>query len=166
MSSVAHESFEGALVVKTLGLEGREVARMQERAEELRRQRLIVGRLRASFEPGLDALPNLGTIALLWLGAWRVSTGDITTGELVQAMALFAILAFPFRIVGFLLEELPRAVVAHDRITGVLAAEERTEPTDPRPLPDGPLEVDLEGVRFSYEEDDVLVDVSAHVARR
>jgi ATP-binding cassette subfamily B protein len=164
VSRVAHESFEGALVVKTLGLEGRESARMHERAEELRRQRLIVGRLRATFEPGLDALPNLGTIALLWLGAWRVSTGDITTGQLVQAMALFAILAFPFRIVGFLLEELPRAVVAHDRITGVLAAPERPVPSSPRPLPDGPLEVEVDHVRFAYEDDDVLADVSARVA--
>ena len=43
-------------------------------------------------------------------------------GELVQAMALFGILTFPFRIVGFLLEELPRAVVANDRVNGVLAA--------------------------------------------
>ncbi|MFL6205689.1 MAG: ABC transporter ATP-binding protein [Acidimicrobiales bacterium] len=163
VSSVAHESFEGALVVKTLGLEGREVERMRARAEELRRERLTVGRLRAGFEPGLDALPNLGTILLLWLGAWRVSTEHITTGELVQAMALFAILAFPFRIVGFLLEELPRAVVAHDRITGVLAAEERADPPRPRSLPEGPLAVDLDGVRFRYEDEDVLTGVSAHI---
>ncbi len=163
VSSVAHESFEGALIVKTLGLEGREVERMRERAEELRQERLIVGRLRAGFEPGLDALPNLGTIVLLWLGAWRMSTGHITTGELVQAMALFAILAFPFRIVGFLLEELPRAVVAYDRIMGVLAAEEREEPTQPRALPAGPLGVELDHVRFAYDGEDVLDDVTTQV---
>src|SRR5688572_26325794 len=34
VSTVAHESFEGALVVKTLGLEEREAARMRERAEQ------------------------------------------------------------------------------------------------------------------------------------
>ena len=98
----------------------------------------MVGRLRGGFEPGLDALPNLGTIALLWLGAWRVSSGAITTGELVQAMALFGILAFPFRIVGFLLEELPRAVVANDRVNGVLAAPVRPRPAAVTALPDRP----------------------------
>jgi ABC-type multidrug transport system fused ATPase/permease subunit len=165
VSTVAHESFEGALVVKTLGLEEREVARLRERAEELRRQRLVVGRLRAGFEPGLDALPNLGTIALLWLGAWRMSIGAITTGELVQAMALFAILAFPFRIVGFLLEELPRAVVANDRINGVLAAEVRESPARPTPLPDGPLDVVLDGVDFAYEDGETVLDgLSARIA--
>src|SRR3546814_1867379 len=94
------------------------------------RSRLLVGRLRAAFEPALDALPNLGTVLVLWLGAWRVSSGDVTTGELVQAMSLFGVLAFPFRVLGFLLEELPRAVVAHDRINGVLAAPTRPRPAD------------------------------------
>ncbi len=156
VSAIAHESFEGALVVKTLGLEQREAARMRQRAEALRQARLRVGGLRAAFEPGLDALPNLGTIALLWLGAWRVSTGAVSTGELVQAMALFGILAFPFRVVGFLLEELPRAVVAQDRVQGVLAAPVRPAPARARPLPAGPLDVELEDVHFAYGDDVVL----------
>ena len=136
VSSVAHESFEGALLVKTLGLED---ARSNACASgpRISGARLVVGRLRAGFEPGLDALPNLGHRPALAGRLAGVHRRD-HTGELVQAMALFAILAFPFRIVGFLLEELPRAVVAHDRITGVLAAPVRHEPTDPSPLPAGP----------------------------
>ena len=63
-----------------------------------------MARLRVTFEPTFDGLPNLGTIALLSVGAWRISTGTISTDELVQAMALFNILAFPMRVVGFLLE--------------------------------------------------------------
>lgn len=164
VSGVAHESFEGALLVKTLGLEEREVGRLRERAEALRQQRLIVGRLRAGFEPGLDALPNLGTIALLWLGAWRVSSGSISTGELVQAMALFGILAFPFRVVGFLLEELPRGVVAYDRLQRVLATPTRATPAAPVALPDGPLDVVLDDVSFAHADDVVLAGVSARLA--
>jgi ABC-type multidrug transport system fused ATPase/permease subunit len=164
VSAVAHESFEGVLVVKTLGLEDREVARLRSAAEALRSARLEVGRLRAGFEPGLDALPNLGTVAVLWLGAWRVSDGAITTGELVQAMALFSILAFPFRVVGFLLEELPRAVVAHDRIAEVLRAPDRDRPADPVPLPDGPFEVELDAVSFGYGGEPVLEDLTVRLA--
>ncbi|HEX8803359.1 MAG TPA: ABC transporter transmembrane domain-containing protein, partial [Acidimicrobiales bacterium] len=130
VSSVAHESFEGALVVKTLGLEDREVARLSAAAGDLRSARLRVGRLRATFEPGLDALPNLGTIALLAVGAWEISSGRITTGDLVRAMALFGILTYPMRVVGFLLEEMPRAVVAADRIGEVLAEPRRPDPPD------------------------------------
>jgi ABC-type multidrug transport system fused ATPase/permease subunit len=79
-------------------------------------------------------------------------------------MALFAILAFPFRIVGFLLEELPRAVVAHDRISGVLAAELRPPPADPVALPDGPLEVVVDDLTFAYGDEPVLHGLRTRLA--
>ena len=168
VSSVAHESFEGALLVKTLGLEAREVERLAGAARELRTARLAGGRLRATFEPVLDALPNLGTIALLALGAWRVAEGVISTGQLVQAMALFTILTFPMRVVGFLLEEMPRAVVAADRIAGVLASPTRPTPAEGTgaPLPHGPLAVDVRALRFAYspDADPVLTGVDLALA--
>lgn len=164
VSAVAHESFDGVLVVKTLGLEAREVERLHAAADRLRQERLVVGRLRASFEPGLDALPNLGTVIVLGLGASRVSNGAVTVGELVQVMTLFGILAFPFRVVGFLLEELPRAVVANDRVTRVLAAPLRERPTQPVPLPEGPLDVTLQDVRFAHGDELVLGGLTTRLA--
>ena len=166
VSSVAHESFDGVLVVKTLGLENREVARLERAADSLRSARLGVGRLRATFEPALEALPNLGTIALLAVGAWRISTGTITTGGLVQAMALFGILTFPMRVVGFLLEELPRAVVAADRLEAVLATPSRPVPDASAALevPDGPLAVEVDGLRFGYGGAPVLDGIDLSLA--
>lgn len=163
VSAVAHESFEAALLVKTLGLQDRELGRLHEAADRLRQHRLEVGRLRAAFEPGLDALPNLGTVVLLGVGAWRVSSGAVTIGDLVQAMALFGLLAFPFRVVGFLLEEIPRAVVAHDRIAAVLASAPAAEAGATTSLPPGPLEVGFHQVAFAYGPEPVLQDVTATV---
>ncbi len=170
VSSVAHESFEGALVVKLLGLERQESARLAAASDDLRRERLVIGRLRAAFEPGLDTLPVLGTIALLAVGASRVDSGAITTGDLVQAMTLFGILAFPMRVVGFLLEELPRSVVSRDRIVdvldtdhghhAVLAADESAR----RRLPAGPLALAVDQVSFSYGDEQVLVDMTFDAA--
>jgi ATP-binding cassette subfamily B protein len=156
VSSVTHESFEGALVVKTLGLEHREQARLEGAVRSLRSARLAVGRLRASFEPALDALPDLGIVALLAVGSWRIHTGALTIGGLVQAMALFAILTFPTRVVGFLLQELPRGVVAVDRLRAVLAAPPRELPEDGEgaPLPDGPLSVEVRRLDFAHQTDD------------
>jgi len=163
VSSVAHESFEGAIVVKTLGLRDREVSRLEAAAQRLRTERLAVGRLRAAFEPALDALPNLGTVVLLAVGAWRISVGAVSVGDVVQVMTLFGLLAFPFRVMGFLLEELPRAVVAHDRVQAVLRTSVREVPEDPVPLPAGPLPVALDHVTFAYGDDVVLDDVVADV---
>jgi ABC-type multidrug transport system fused ATPase/permease subunit len=152
LASVAHESFDGALVVKTLGLGDHERDRLAAAADRLREQRLRVGYLRAAFEPALDALPNLGTIALLGVGTWRLSQGAVTTGGLVQAMALFAILTLPMRVMGYLLESLPRAVVSVRRLDDVIATPpERTpDPAEVTPLPVGPLGVAVDGVDFAY----------------
>ena len=168
VSSVAHESFEGALVVKVLGLEEREAARMRAASDRLRNERLTIGRLRAAFEPALDALPALGTVALLAVGASRVDAGTITTGDLVQAMTLFGILAFPMRVVGFLLEELPRAVVSRERIVGVLDSDHRSDgallpvedEAERRHLPEGPLPLSVDHVSFSHGSQPVLRGVT------
>jgi len=164
VSSIAHESFEGALVVKTLGLERREVGRMREASERLRSERMQVGALRALFEPTLDALPTLGTIAVLLIGAWRVSTDAITTGQLVQVMALFGLLAFPMRVFGFLLEELPRSVVALERLDRFLATESATTPGQGHALPAGPLAVTADDVHFGYGGEPVLTGCSFTIA--
>jgi ABC-type multidrug transport system fused ATPase/permease subunit len=150
VSAITHESFEAVMVVKTLGRQDAEVERLGQAADQLRVARVRVGALRALFEPTLDALPNLAIIALLAVGGWRVSTGAISPGDLVQAMALFTLLAFPMRVVGFLLEEIPRSVVALDRIDGVLAAAPEVVPTDPHPLPSGGLDVEAEGLEYGY----------------
>jgi ABC-type multidrug transport system fused ATPase/permease subunit len=158
VSSIAHESYDGALVVKTLGLESREVERLRLAAERLRDARIEVGAMRAFFEPVLDMMPNLGIIAILALGGWRVSQGALSTGQLVQVMALFTLLAFPMRVVGFLLEEMPRSSVALRRIDGVLAAPDAPAPTDARPLPTGPLGVEVAHLDFAYIDGEPVLD--------
>jgi len=167
VSAVAHESFDGALTVKALGREEDEVARLSTAADALRRERLVVGRLRAGFEPAIEALPSLGTVALLAVGTSRVAAGAVTTGQLVQAMALFGVLAFPVRVAGALLTELPRAAVGHDRLAGVLAepVADVPHPDRRRPFPSGAPDVELEGVVHGYAGAAVLDGIDLRVER-
>jgi len=167
MASVAHESFDGALVVKLLGLGGHETARFGRAADAVRTERVQVGDLRAWFEPGLTALPNLGSVAVLGLGAWRLSNGAVTEGGIVEALALFAVLATPMRVMGYLLQSFPPAVVSAERLDGVLAP----DPTERHPargiaaLPTTPLAIEVERLGFAFDPaTPVLRDVSFAVA--
>ena len=45
-----------------------------------------------------------------------MSTGDITLGDLIGFVALFQMLSWPMRFIGWILAELPRAVVGYDRL--------------------------------------------------
>jgi ABC-type multidrug transport system fused ATPase/permease subunit len=122
VSEIAHESFDAALVVKTLGREDVESARFTERAQELRDGLVAVGRVRGLFDPMMEALPNLGTLAVLLVGAGRVASGSTDPGDLVSVAYLFTVLALPIRAIGWVLADLPRALAGFDRVTPVLDA--------------------------------------------
>lgn len=155
VSEVAHESFEGGLVVKTLGREAAETARFRERAEELRDANIAVGRIRGLFDPVLEALPNLGVLAVLLIGSLRLEAGAMSPGDLVNAAYLFTLLSWPVRALGWVLGEVPRSVVGWKRVRHVLDA------TGSLPFGEDALDgnggkaTDLEvrEVRFAYEED-------------
>jgi ATP-binding cassette, subfamily B, bacterial len=120
LSEVAHESFDGAMVVKTLGREGEETARFAEKAQQLRDLGIRVGRIRAVFDPLLEALPGFGVLAVLGVGVWRIRNGQADPGDLVTIAYLLTIVAFPIRSIGWLLGEFPRSVVGFRRVRRVL----------------------------------------------
>ena len=150
VSEIAHESFDGALVVKTLGREGSETARFRQRAEELRDAMIRVGRLRGMFDPAMEALPTFGTLAVLLVGGLRLRSGDTTVGALVSVAYLFSILATPIRAIGWVLGDLPRVVVGWDRVQRVLRAEGGQEYGAVRPGRTGAATLEVAGAGFAY----------------
>ena len=116
VSEVAHESFEAALIVKSMGREDEEAARFTEVTNRLRHANIEVGRTRGTFDPAIEAIPTLGTLAVLAVGTYRVAAGQISAAEVVQVAYLFSILSFPVRALGWVLAELPRTVVGWERV--------------------------------------------------
>lgn len=164
VSTVAHESLDGAMVVKTLGREQIEVQRLRDASERLRDERIKVGRMRGMFEPLVDALPTAGSIVLLLVGAWLVDQGLATPGDLVLAAMLFSLLAMPLLVVGFFLEEMPRSVVSLERVDSVL---DLTVPSPlsagPQVLGSAPLSVNIAGLGVRHGPHVVLNGVSLDV---
>jgi ATP-binding cassette, subfamily B, bacterial len=151
LSEVAHESFDGAMVVKTLGRESEETERFAEKAEQLRDLGIRVGRIRAVFDPLLEALPGFGVLGVLGVGVWRIRHGEADAGDLVTIAYLLTIVAFPIRSIGWLLGEFPRSVVGFRRVHHVLDEPVETMYGDARLDAGGPaarLEVDHLG--YSY----------------
>jgi ATP-binding cassette, subfamily B, bacterial len=152
VSEIAHESFDAALVVKTLGRESAETDRFGDRAEELRDGLIAVGRVRGLFDPLMEALPSLGTLAVLLIGASRVADGSTDAGDLVSIAYLFTLLALPIRAIGWVLADLPRALAGFDRVTPVLDATGETPygPDAARPG-DGGAGLGVRDVEFSFD---------------
>lgn len=151
VSEVAHESFEAALIVKSLGREDHEAERFRVVTDELRDANIEVGRTRGRFDPAIESIPTLGTLAVLLVGTVRVRSGHISAAEVVQIAYLFSITAFPVRALGWVLAELPRAVVGWQRVSAVLAASGGMGYGD-RPLPSGSAShLVAEDLTYAYE---------------
>jgi ABC-type multidrug transport system fused ATPase/permease subunit len=165
MSAVAHESFDGALVVKALQAEEAEGRRFADKAELLRDARIEAARVTANFEASLDALPALATVALLVVGVWRIEQGAITAGTLVGLINLFALLIWPLRLIGYVLGDMPRAVAGYERVAAVLAEPLPSATQAGRGgLPAGPLDLAVERLGYGYEPGaEVLREVSFRV---
>jgi ATP-binding cassette, subfamily B, bacterial len=152
VSEIAHESFDAALVVKTLGREDDEARRFAVKADELRDGLVAVGRVRGLFDPMMEALPNLGTLAVLLIGAERVADGATQAGDLVSIAYLFMLLALPIRAIGWVLADLPRAMAGFDRVTPVLQATgEIPHGPDAAPTGTAGAAVALRDVEFRHE---------------
>jgi ATP-binding cassette subfamily B protein len=159
VSEIAHESFDGAMVVKTLGREPEETARFAAKAQELRDVNIRVGRIRAAFDPALAALPGLGVLFVLAVGVSRVMSGATDAGDVVTVAYLLTIVSFPIRSIGWLLGEFPRSVVGYRRVSAVLAA------TGDMPYgerlavrgADG-ARLDVESLAYRYDPDQPLLD--------
>lgn len=171
VSAIAHESFDGALVVKTMGREAQETVRFSARAAQLRDALISVGRLRGVFDPMLETLPSLGTLAVLLVGAVRLRQGAVSVTELVSVAFLFTVLAFPVRAIGWVLAELPRSVAGWDRVQRVLTATGDMPYGDRVRPPGAPATLGFDRVGFGYQPADpdatpapVLREVSFTVA--
>lgn len=148
VSEIAHESLDGIMVVKTIGRQNQELDRLIKSSERLREERLRIGWQRSVFSPLLYHLPNFGILILLMVGALLVDNGSATVGETVQAMALFMILTLPVQILGFMFQEMPRSVVAMDRIDEIFSIDKVEYRKDGEV--GKPVDVIFNKVGFSY----------------
>lgn len=154
VSAVAHESFDGALVVKSLGRETDETDRFREVSHELRDANIAVGRIRSMFDPLLEALPNIGILLVVILGVGRVASGAADPGDVVSVAYLFTVVAFPVRAIGWVLGELPRSVVSWERVDAVLQ-EQGSMPYGTSTLPGtGPVSLDVDDLTFGFADSD------------
>jgi ATP-binding cassette subfamily B protein len=158
VSEIAHESFDGAMVVKTLGRETEETDRFGAKARELRDVNIRAGRIRAVFDPALASLPGLGVLVVLAVGVSRVISGATDAGDVVTVAYLLTIVSFPIRAIGWLLGEFPRSVVGYRRAKAVLDAQGSMQWGDAElPRTDEGALLEVEDLHYSYDPDTPLL---------
>ena len=159
---VMRETLAGVRVIRAFVRTRDEEARFDEASLDLMDTGLRVNRLFAITLPALMLIMNLSTVAVLWLGAYRVNSGEMPIGNLTAFLQYISLILFSIMTAVILFVMVPRGQVSGARIQEVL----RTEPTiwDP-PTPISPIRrgrVEFRDVEFRYPgaEEPVLRHVS------
>src|ERR687892_218320 len=169
LAAVVEESVAGVRVIKGLGAEPVQAARLKAEAEDVYDQSMAAARTRARFLPGLELLPNIGLIAVLAYGGHQVLNGDLSLGSLVAFNVYIAMLVWPLRMLGMIVAQSQRAAVSAERVDEALATAPLVkDAAHPVPLPTGPSgrasgirvggAVAFEDVRFGYGRQAPVLD--------
>jgi ABC-type multidrug transport system fused ATPase/permease subunit len=151
LTEATDEAVIGIEMVQAFGREDDVRARFLGRAEAVRHETMRMASIEAKFLPGLLFLPTLGIAAVLFFGGREVISGELTIGEFSLFITLLLQLVWPLEALGWIINLAQRAVASAGRSFAWLEGiEPLAEPAEPEPLPEGPLHVRFEDVRFAY----------------
>lgn len=188
MSAQMTERFNvaGALLVKLFGRPEDESNAFGGRAVRVRDIGIRMAMANRWFFTALSLVAALATAITYGLGGNLVVRGALTLGTLFALVGLLGQLYGPLTALSNVRIDVMTALVSFERVFEVLDLQPMVQdPDDPKPLPSGPIGVELEHVRFRYPgrkqvslaslesvareeadapESDVLHDVSISVA--
>ena len=151
LTEASDEAVVGIEMVQAFGREDDVRDRFSDRAEAVRHETMRQASVEARFLPGLVFLPTLGIAAVLLVGGREAIAGNLTIGQFTLFITLLLQLVWPLEALGWIINLGQRATAAASRSFAWLdGIESLPEPEQPVSLPEGPLPVRFEAVRFAY----------------
>ncbi len=162
------ESVVGAPVIRAYGAQARTAERIDDAVRRTTRAQTKAQAITAFTFCSGEVVTALATSLVVVLGVFLAIDGSLTTGKLVGFLFLVTLFVQPMQVATEVLNEAQNAIAGLRRVLGVL--DTPTDIADPQPgrdLPDGPLAVRFEHVRYAYPGGpDVLHDVDLEIAPR
>ncbi|MES4906338.1 MULTISPECIES: ABC transporter ATP-binding protein [unclassified Streptomyces] len=166
VAGVVDGAVTGVRVVKGFGQEEQETGKLREVSRRLFAARLRTVRLNSRYTPALQAVPALGQVAMLALGGWMATRGQVTLGTFVAFSTYLAQLVGPVRMLTMVLTVGQQARAGVERVFELIDTEPVIEErADARELPaDAPATVEFDHVTFGYDPArPVLDDLSLRI---
>nr|WP_239148349.1 ABC transporter ATP-binding protein [Streptomyces anulatus] len=158
VAGVVDGAVSGVRVVKGFGQEDQETGKLREVGRRLFAGRLRTIRLNSRYTPALQAVPALGQVAMLALGGWLATRGEITLGTFVAFSTYLAQLVGPVRMLAMVLTVGQQARAGVERVLELIDTEpSMTDGTKELPA-DAPAGIEFDDVRFGYEEERPVLD--------
>jgi ABC-type multidrug transport system fused ATPase/permease subunit len=166
VTEAADEAVVGIEMVQAFGREDDVRGRFGSKAEAVRDTVLKQAGVEARHLPGLYYLPSLSIAAVVFFGGREVIRGHLSIGHFVLFETLLLQLVWPLEALGWITNLAQRALASAGRSFAWLEGiDPLPEPSTPRSLPSGPLDVRYERVDFADGgEHDVLHGLDLTIA--
>ena len=148
---VLREQLTGVRVVRAFVRESTETTRFNDANAQVTETALKSGRLMAFMFPTVIIVLNFSSIAVLWLGAYRVDSGEMQIGTVMAFLQYLMQILMAVMMSMFMAMMIPRAAVCADRVAEVMKTEPSVVPSaNPvhSDLTSGSIEFD--DVTFAY----------------
>ncbi|MFF8278096.1 ABC transporter ATP-binding protein [Streptomyces lateritius] len=158
VAGVVDGAVTGVRVVKGFGQEDQETGKIREASRKLFAGRLRTIRLNSRYTPALQAVPALGQVAVLALGGWLATRGQITLGTFVAFSAYLASLVGPVRMLAMVLTVGQQARAGVDRVLELIDTEPVIKDGTKELPADAEATVEFDDVSFAYEDGRPVLD--------
>ncbi|WP_405662587.1 ABC transporter ATP-binding protein/permease [Streptomyces sp. NBC_01166] len=158
VAGVVDGAVSGVRVVKGFGQEEQETGKLREVSRRLFAGRLRTIRLNSRYTPALQAVPALGQVAMLALGGWLATRGEITLGTFVAFSTYLAQLVGPVRMLAMVLTVGQQARAGVERVLELIDTEPSMEDGTKTLPANAPASVEFDDVRFGYDDDRPVLD--------
>ncbi|MEP6343464.1 MAG: ABC transporter ATP-binding protein [Maricaulaceae bacterium] len=161
LTSQLDESFSGARMVKTYGLEAHETQRLDKSFQERVRLYLKLVTNQARVDPLMEVFGGLAIAGIFAVGVYLVASGQSTGGTVAAILGAVLILAPRLRALGTLNNVVQEGLSALGRIYDVIdETPQITNRENAIELSNPQGDISLETVSFAYADEQVLDSVS------
>lgn len=160
--SEVSESVQGAAPIRAYGLQRRSRARLDAVIQAQYKSEMSAARWFAFMFPLGDAFGGVALASVAMAGIWFGESWGLNAGSLVACLFLVQLILGPIAELGEILDQTQTAIAGWSKVLDVLDTPiTLVEPEPGVDLPDGPLDVRVEHLGFSYRTGGpVLRDVS------
>lgn len=145
------ENLTGVRVIRAFGRENAEIANFESKNSHLTGLQIFVGRVSGLMNPITYILINLGTVALLWIGADRVNTGALTQGQVIALVNYMAQILVELIKLANLIVNVTKSLACANRVSDVLDMPVADRPAECNTDAHNTGSVGFHHVSFTYE---------------
>jgi ATP-binding cassette, subfamily B, multidrug efflux pump len=152
LNGVMREYLSGVRVVKAFNRFDVEVNKFEKTNEEFKKQSISATRLMAVFSPAIMLAVNLGIVAVLWIGGFGVTNGNVQVGHIIAFINYMTQILFSLMMISMVFNMFVRAKTSAVRMGEVFALEDDlTWKSDVSEAPVEKGRIEFNHVSFAYE---------------